>query len=833
MGTLRPASRRYITALALIANMSACGTLIWAGLPSGQRALLLPVFTGFMMVAFLYPLPYGFKTKFYLDTSVLFAAVLLFEPGGVIVIAGAGTLLGHLLSGQPRTQTIFNTAQTMLQGLAGSLVLRAAGWDIAQVNLDALMPLLAVFGAGSVMYLVNTVAVAGIVALQMDQAPWTVWVQARVHAGRAEYLAHVAQAGLGLIATGSATTHPWMIGLLTLPAVAIYHALKNHTHLRRQTEDALAWSEANLAAAQRLAHLGSWEWNLRTGEQLWSEEAHCILSIDQATTTATFDTFLQAVHPDDQAIVNDAVHEALYQRTDYSIDHRLIRPDGVERIVNHRGVVIIDDTGEPIRLTGTLHDITERKQLEQQLAYQAFHDPLTGLSNRAHFHRCLDQALAGPTPTQKQVAVLFLDLDGFKIINDSLGHEVGDQLLVAVARRLQECVREGDLVARLGGDEFTILLQGRGVAGEAPRIAERIARTMNQPFALGQHEVVVTTSIGIVVGKPGMATAADLLRESDIAMYEAKQGGKARYAVFEASMGDAATKRLDREVALRLAVERGEFVVHYQPYVDLVSGQVAGLEALVRWQHPEQGLISPAEFIPLAEETGLIIPLGQWLLAEVCRQSKVWQDHDPATPRTVWINLSAKQFEHIGLVEEIARLLNETGLPPSSVGLEITESLVMENIEINCATLQRLQELGVRLAIDDFGTGYSSLAYLRHLPVDILKIDRVFTAGIGDNPKGAVIVEAVIALAKTLDLQVTAEGIENAAQAAVLRRLGCDHGQGYYFAQPMPSDAVVKLTNASTTAVQQRAPVERRRHQHRRDARPPARLLPALSSSPR
>ncbi len=432
--------------------------------------------------------------------------------------------------------------------------------------------------------------------------------------------------------------------------------------------------------------------------------------------------------------------------------------------------------------------LTARENLafQRRLAHQAFHDPLTGLPNRVLFQDRLEHALARAA-RRAPVAVLYLDLDRFKTINDSLGHEAGDALLVAVAERLQRCVRPEDTVTRLGGDEFAILLEGVRDSGDAVRVAERVGGALGAAFTVGDHQMFVSTSVGIAYTGHDGATTGDLLRDADIAMYRAKAAGKARYQIFDLSMNAAATARLELETALRRGLERGEFEVHYQPKVTLASGRITGLEALVRWRHPEQGLVPPLHFIPLAEETGLIVPLGRWVLAEACRHLRAWQERYPADPPlTICVNLSARQFLQPDLAEDVAAALRETGLPPTSLMLEITETVLMTDGIFAGGTLARLKGLGVQLAIDDFGTGYSSLAYLKRLPVDMLKIDKTFIAGLGQDAGDTAIVQSIVTLARTLGLAVTAEGVETAEELRQLRALGCGQGQGYYFAKPLP-----------------------------------------------
>ncbi len=440
-----------------------------------------------------------------------------------------------------------------------------------------------------------------------------------------------------------------------------------------------------------------------------------------------------------------------------------------------------------------------RSRAAARLAHQALHDPLTGLPNRTLLAEHLQAALARATRRQEPVVLLYLDLDDFKVVNDSLGHRAGDQLLLAVARRLRECLRPGDTTARLGGDEFTVLLADLTSTHEAIEVAERLRERLRAPFALDGHRIVVDASIGIADSASGGATAEELLRSADLAMYEAKRQGKAGHQVFASAMDQRARRRLELEADLRAALDHQEFQLYYQPILDLDTGVIFQLEALVRWQHPRRGLLLPAEFISLAEDTGLIVPLGAWILAEACRQAAVWQGRHHRRPLGVSVNLSARQLRQPDLAAQVAQTLAETGLDPGRLRVEITESSMVQDPEVAIATLRALRKLGVHLAVDDFGTGFATLSSLKQLPVDGLKIDRSFVDGLGRDAQDTAIVHAVIAFAKMLGLYVTAEGIETAEQLEQLRALGCEHGQGYYFAKPLPATGVEALLGATTT----------------------------------
>ncbi|WP_341529050.1 EAL domain-containing protein [Nostoc sp. UHCC 0302] len=449
-------------------------------------------------------------------------------------------------------------------------------------------------------------------------------------------------------------------------------------------------------------------------------------------------------------------------------------------------------------------DITARKVAEEQLVYDALHDGLTGLPNRGFFMNRLRYAVEySKRHSDHLFAVLFLDLDRFKFINDSLGHTFGDQLLLIIAQRIKECLRSIDVAARLGGDEFTILLEGIEDISDAVRVAERIQEQLAKPLTLQGQEIFTTVSIGIAWSATNYNQAEDLLRNADIAMYRAKEQGKARYEIFDTDMHLQIIKRLQLENDLRRAIECQEFRVYYQPIVSLKTGRITGFEALVRWLHPQQGILVPEEFMPIAQETGLSIPIDEWVLREACRQTHQWQERFPLDsanmncPLSINVNLCSSRFSQQKLLQHINQVLQETGLDPQSLKLEITENIIMENGEKAIIMLKQLRNLGIQLSIDDFGTGYSSLGRLHHFPINGLKIDQSFVSGNSADSGNLDIVETIVTLAKKLGVDVTAEGVETKQQLQKLKDLKCEYSQGYFFSKPLESKAAEALIMAN------------------------------------
>ena len=477
----------------------------------------------------------------------------------------------------------------------------------------------------------------------------------------------------------------------------------------------------------------------------------------------------------------------------------IIAKDGERRIIAWNNSVLRDPEGRVIGAACLGTDITEELRAKERVVHDALHDTLTGLPNRALFLDRLNQARARATRREGSLfAVLLLDLDRFKLVNDGLGHTLGDELLVAASAAIRRCIGNYDTVARLGGDEFAVLLDEISGVEEASRTARKIHEALSSPFHLGGHEVFTTASIGIALGHDAYVRAEDVVRDAHTAMYGAKASGASRHVVFKGSMRMRAVNLLQTETDLRRAVERNELRLHYQPIVSLASGRIVGFEALARWQHPRRGLVSPLEFIPIAEETGLILPIGRWVLAEACACMKRWEEKKNGAPFdvSVSVNLSGRQFAQADLVSEIEGVLRDSALDAHHLKLEVTESVLMENADSARITIEALRARGIRLGIDDFGTGYSSLAYLVRLPVDTIKVDRAFVRGMFERGENFEIVRTIVQLAKNLGMDVVAEGVETKEQRAKLEELGCEHGQGYLFAKPLDADAAWDMLDA-------------------------------------
>ena len=562
---------------------------------------------------------------------------------------------------------------------------------------------------------------------------------------------------------------------------------------RKRVERAMRESEERYALAAQGANDGLWDWNLRTNKIFFSARWKAQLGLAEGEITDDPDQWFDRVHPDDRERLFGDLGLHLEGRTPHlETEHRVRHLDGSWRWMLVRGAAVREGSGKAYRLAGSQTDITERKNAEEKLLHDALHDALTGLPNRSLFMDRLGQAMAfQERRSDYRFAVLFVDLDRFKTVNDSLGHMQGDLLLVQVSKRIADCVKPGDTVARLGGDEFAVLLEDFFDPEEPLRTAQRIQEALAASHDLEGTEVFASASIGVALGTPGYTRAEEVLRDADTAMYRAKDLGRATHAIFHPTMHAHARARLQLETDLRRALEREELRLRYQPVVSLQSGQIGGCEALVVWDHPTRGQIPPNDFIPSAEETGLIVQLGKWALLQACRDCKSW-----ALPVSVSVNLSGKQLVHPDLLDHVRLALSSSGLDARRLRLEVTESVLMENAGPAALLLTQLKAMQVHLLLDDFGTGYSSLSYLHNFRFDTLKIDRSFVARLDAAGKQAEIVRTIVSLARALSMEVVAEGVENAGQIQTLRALSVEWAQGFWFSRPVDALAFGELLKA-------------------------------------
>jgi diguanylate cyclase (GGDEF)-like protein/PAS domain S-box-containing protein len=559
---------------------------------------------------------------------------------------------------------------------------------------------------------------------------------------------------------------------------------------RERLEEVVAQRTASLTAAQRIAHLGNWEWDIAANTLQWSDEMCHIFDVEPHELSKTYEAFLQMVHPDDSPAVDEAVRIALEQDKPYSIDYRIRRPDGTERHVHAQGEVQRDAEAHPLRMMGTVQDVTERKQAEEEINNLAYYDVLTGLPNRRLFMDRFRVALSHSARNKHYGALLFLDLDKFKTINDSLGHAYGDLLLVEVAQRIRHCVREADTVARLGGDEFAVLIEELGTKENAAMrkvalFADKIRAVLATPYLIKESEYRSSSSLGVCLYLGSGEPMEALLKHADIAMYQAKSAGRNAVRFFDPFMQQMAEQRAALETDLQCAVSDGQLRLYYQVQVDSDKRPI-GAEALVRWLHPQRGIVSPAQFIPVAEESSLILEIGHWVMDNACRRLAQWAAHEDLKDLTLSVNVSAQQFRLHDFVDRVTALVHMHGINPARLKLELTESVVLSDVADVVAKMRSLKTLGVLLSMDDFGTGYSSLSYLKQLPLDQIKIDQSFVRDVVNDQNDAVMVQTIIDMARNFRLHVIAEGVENEEQFTFLREHGCAAYQGYLLSKPVP-----------------------------------------------
>ena len=546
---------------------------------------------------------------------------------------------------------------------------------------------------------------------------------------------------------------------------------------------ALATSQAKLVEAQRLAGLTAWEWDIGRDLLSWSNQTFHDFGLE--SDIVSIESFWQLVHPDDRQLVRHAFVAALKGQKSFGQDFRVLLPNGAVKFFHCQAQTQYGSDGRATYMAGSAQDITERKRMEDEVRKLALYDPLTGLPNRLLFREELERAMLRAKRSGTMIGVLFLDLDKFKRINDSLGHDNGDHLLREIAARLRHSARGEEVVARFGGEEVTMLIGPLKNADEASRVAQRIVRAFAEPVQLQGQELFASTSIGISLYPTDATDASELIKNADTAMYAAKSMGRNGYQFYDRSMNESTLAKLEFDVAMRRGLSRGEFVLHYQPRIDTRTNQVAGCEALIRWNHPVQGLILPGQFIGIAEESGFIIPMGKWVIDQACWRQRAWRDMGlPRIP--IAVNLSALHFVRPEIVADIHEALTRHGLEGRDLELEVTETVFMQDTAVSAGILGDLSAMGIKVIIDDFGVGFSSMNYLQRMPVNALKIDRSFVSQAPHNNRNGAIVKAIVAMATSLELGVIAEGVETAEEEEFLMRIGCHEMQGYWFGHPVP-----------------------------------------------
>jgi diguanylate cyclase (GGDEF)-like protein/PAS domain S-box-containing protein len=753
------------------------------------------------------------------DTFVLLS-LLLYGVEAAVLLGGLDAFTSSLRVTKKKLVVAFNTAVFLCSTFMTGMVLRSLFGSITELTAQEFSAtfLLALSLMGIVQYAANSGFVATAVALRSGEQIWKMWHENFLWTSLT-YFAGAFAAGIIAKMTGAIGFFAF---LATAPIIAIIYFtyctyLKNVEAAAKQAELAQTHVEQlnqHIAEQERISSaLKESEEHFRTafdhavGMALVSPDSHwlevneslcALLGYTQEELQAV--SFRTIIHQEDLGLTLVKIQELLEGVIkSFQLENRYIHKQGHFIWVLSSASVVRSEDGKPRHMVFQVQNISDRKQAEEQIHYAAFHDALTGLPNRTLLSDRMSMAVErAKRVSDYKFAVLFIDLDRFKVVNDTMGHEMGDKLLVNLSHRLKECVRAVDTVARLGGDEFAILLDGITDPEIVIEIATRIQESLSQPFDLDGQEFFTSASIGISFSSMGYDRPEDILRDADTAMYRAKANGKARHEVFDLGMHTRAVESLRLENDLRQGIEKGEIQPHFQPIVSLPSGEITGFEALARWEHPERGLISPADFIPLAEDTGLIVPLGMSIFKASCEQLRHWQGmFSTETPLTMSVNLSAKQFAQKTMVEEIRKIIRDCQIDPGCIRLEVTEGIVMENAAAAIDTLKQLKSIGVQLSIDDFGTGYSSLSYLHRFPFDILKIDRSFVSRMNTDKDSRSIVETIITLAKKLGKSTVAEGVETEAHKSQLSEYLCDFGQGYLFSKPLNSHDAEKFLRDS------------------------------------
>lgn len=568
----------------------------------------------------------------------------------------------------------------------------------------------------------------------------------------------------------------------------------------RETDLQLYDNQLRLAHAHKVARLGYWDWSIKNKHLYWSDEVFNIFAIspdEQGVHGINYRAFLKGVHPQDRRKVILATRQSLKYGKPYSIEHRIILKDDSLRIVHQHAEIIKNEAGEVVRLLGIAQDVTESHIAQEKIRHLAYYDNLTSLPNRTLFHDRLNHALEIAGRSIGEVGIFIIDLDRFKNINDSLGHDIGDLFLQSVANSLNKATRSSDVVARVGGDEFAMVIEGDTSIDSVIEVAKKILTALSTTHYIDDNELISSGSIGIAISSPENRDKETLIKHADLAMYKSKEGGGNRFSFYSKEMKSQAHQLLTIENELRKALEREEFVLYYQPKVCVETNRIKGVEALIRWQHPKKGLVAPDHFIHIAEETGLIVPIGQWVLKEACQQTAKWH-RQGFSDLVISINISVKQFHHTGFINDVRKILDYSAINPKLVDLEITESCIITHIDKMISILTTLRNMGVSISMDDFGTGFSSLSFLNQLPLDVLKVDREFIKNINAKGENGELAKLIIAMGKSLKLSIVAEGVEEKNHLDFLKQNGCDEFQGYYASPPVTAKKLKELLILST-----------------------------------
>lgn len=787
MSDLPLSAQRYIVALTafMVGLMVVLMAWAWSAPPDWATLATVGVVIALLTVAWLYPLPLAFKRRLYLDTSVLIAAIILLPTGYAMAAAGIGTLLAHLIRRQDGIQATFNALLILAQTAVGGVFL--ARYDDRIPHSPETVGYLLV--AGVAMFMANHLLVATMVAMQTGRSPIVMWRQAGIDDSGMGLLGHLSQVAVGAVAVFLLEEAPWALSLLVLSTVVMYLTLRGWIRQRHQAEAERQRDGAGPLQAQRAALIGTWAWNLNTGDSVWSEETSRILGVPRGASRTSYEALLRAIHPEDREEVNRAVHHVLRTGEPFHVEHRIVLPDGTQRFVEQEGE-IASDTGDGSRLMATIQDVTERKTLEGKLARQAFHDPVTGLPNRAFALDHLAKLLAVPSSDLGPVAVVLIEVDADE---KDPADTSRDDVLREATRRLRAGIREGEMLARYGVSRFIVLLRTTA-ADVATERAIELRHALGSPHDPDGTDIALHPRVGAAVSGALVTLPQDLVRAAEADLVRTTSTIRASHPAEEPAWSHA----LVSGTQLRDALDRHELTLYYQPEVTLATGQIVGFEALVRWHHPIGAWLLPGDFLPVAEASGLTVPVGRWMLQEACRAACTWSDPTAGEqPLTVSIDIASGHFHQPGFVDDVARALDVAGLDSEVLRIEVTEPTVVEDVDGSRRTLESLRELGVGITIDDFGAGYAFLGHLQQLPIDTLKLDRVLIAGLEVGEADRAIVQATASLARASGMRTFAKGIATPWQLAWAQALGCEQGQGYFFAAPLNGEQLRQLLTSA------------------------------------